>query len=149
MRSIYRAKKFIRRDDGHVLCVLNPLPQGLNDHERQRAEELREQIKAQAKDWLLGGHVLIDVYDDGHAEPAPFLWELRSDPDNPLSGKCLDDPINAQVQEVFLELHGDEYRSARHPSETTPDEDVQAWIAWALKRNGLCGQIAHAPQVGG
>ena len=136
MRSIYRGQKVIRRADGSPLCVLMPLPPDLNDRERERAVALREQIKTQIRRWLLGGHILIDIYDDRHAEPVPFLWEMGSDPHNPLLGECWEDPINALIMEVFLELHGTEYRSARHPDETSPDENTEAWIVWALQRNG-------------
>jgi len=136
MRSIYRGKKIIRRQDGCPVCVLDPLPQDLNDDDRGRAEALRAQIKAEIRGWLLGGRVLIDVFDDGHAEPAPYLWEVWSDPNDPLVGECWEDPINTMVQEVFVELHGHEFCSARNPAETSPDEDLEEWIAWALRRNG-------------
>ena len=137
MRSIYRAKKITRRSDGTPVCVLAPLPPDLNDRDRERAATLREHIKTQIRRWLLGGHILIFVYEDGHSEPAPFQWEVRSDSEDPLLRECWDDPINALVMEVFLDLHGDEYRSARDPNDTSPDEDINAWVDWALERNGF------------
>jgi hypothetical protein len=135
MRSIYRGRKVIRRKDGSPLCVLEALPVGLGDDDRQKAESLREEIKTEIRGWFFGGHILIDIFEDRHAEPVGFLWELGSDPRDPLTGECWDDPINILILEVFQELHGNEYRSARDPATTSPDEDTAAWIAWALNRN--------------